>query len=409
MRALLLKNWHYKLFSLVLAIAFSYYIYGFSSYEVEASLSFNLEIRNLSARLAIATEVPSRVAVSVRGRTDAIREGKVSAETAFLDFANITEPGKYVITPQLALPEALKLLKPIKAVSVEIDPAEKREIPVEVVERGNIPEGYVLNRIEFNPKAVTIEGPRRHINRSKRAVVELELAGRRSRIAQSLPVQVVDDDYRPVSARFLSISPLTVYVRADVNPVANVKPLKVVPSLVGEPADGYYLKEVTIEPAQILVEGKLLEGKKIKPLIVTEAINLDGKRQSFTVEVGLKYPIEKPDALQDKAKITVEIQRLTGSEDVLSVKIDLIGRREGFTYVLEPSAVSVQSPDLASLMEEERLEVSASFDARDLGVGVYRIVPQFRLPEGLGRIQVIPSTVLLTVRERVEELPADNE
>jgi YbbR domain-containing protein len=60
-------------------------------------------------------------------------------------------------------------------------------------------------------------------------------------------------------------------------------------SLVGTPAPGWVLREARVEPRTVRVQGPRQQVEAL-PELVTEAVLLEGARQSFAVTVGVRLP-----------------------------------------------------------------------------------------------------------------------
>jgi len=397
MRALLFHNWYYKLISLLIALAFSYYIYGFGSYEIEASVYYPLEVRNLSRKLAIASPLPQRIAVTVRGTPQAIREVKNLGGSAALDFSNIEEPGNYVLTPLLPPVATLKLVRPEMPIRVEVEPFAEKEIEVEVAYKGALEKDFILREVEVTPLKVKVSGGSRFVKVSAHALAELDLSGRRNTIATSLPLSIVDKDYRVIPSNLVSIDPPFVYVRATVSPIANVKVIPVKPVLEVETKEGYYVSDARVEPSQVLVdESRLPKGKDVA-FIQTEEIKASGVSESFVANPKLIYPFSDTAGLPEKVKVSVVVRKMEESSVSLSVPIEITGGKQGYAYEVSPEKVLIESPDLGLLSEAQKAKINARIDVANLGLGEFRIVPSVTVPNDLRRMRIIPLTVVLKV------------
>lgn len=397
MRQLIFNNWPYKVISLILGVMFSYYIYGFSSYEVEVPISLPVEVTNLSSRLAIASSIPDKITIMLKGTPSSISEYRSLGVSATLDLSVVSEPGTYVITPDFSLLENLKLVNPVRPVKVQIDSYLEKQIKVEYVQKGQLPEGYVLGEVEVKPSEVSVSGPKSIVSQVAHVVGELDLTGRRTRIVQSVPLSITDERFIPIRAQAVSLNPASAFIRAEIKTIASVTPLSIRPSLEGEPAAGYFVKSVTIEPSQVLLDTNLLPKNLKLTYLSTEEIPLSGVSASFEAIVKVKYPFKRTEALPESVAVRVTIEKLAESEHLISLKPEVIGERDNFTYHLTPEVITVESPDLSLLLADERNAISAWIDVSKLEAGTYQVVPTVALPASVKRVRILPSTISLEV------------
>ena len=397
MKGILFHNWHYKLLSLFIALAFSYYIYGFGSYEIEASISYPLEVRNLARKLAITSPLPQRITVTVRGTPGAIREVKDIGGSAALDFSNIEEPGSYVLTPILPPVATLKLVRPETPIRVQVESYAEKEIKVELSFKGSLEKDFVLREVEVTPPKVKVSGGSRLVKDSAHALAELDLSGRRQTIATSLPLSIVDKDFRAIPSNLISIDPPFVYVHATVTPVASVKVIPIKPVLEVATNEGYYVSDVRVEPSQVLVEASRLPKEKDIPFIQTEVIKASGVSESFVANPKLIYPFPATGGLPEKVKVSVVVRKMEESSTSLSVPVEITGGKEGHMYEVTPKRVMIESPELSLLSAAEKAKINARIDVTNLGLGEFRIVPSVTVPNDLRRMRIVPLTVVVRV------------
>jgi YbbR domain-containing protein len=84
------------------------------------------------------------------------------------------------------------------------------------------------------------------------------------------------------------------------------KTVSVVPTTQGEPADGFELGEVLVNPGKIRVQGP---ESRLRPVdsISTVPIQIDGKRSGLQQTIGLELP-DPQLRLQDPARVNVRIE-----------------------------------------------------------------------------------------------------
>lgn len=114
----------------------------------------------------------------------------------------------------------------------------------------------------------------------------------------------------PSSVKVTRLSPSFVDVKLE---RIRQKKVPVVPSLTGTPSEGFLVTDVTVTPSQVTVEGAESEVKDISQ-IFTEAVDVEGVRESFSLMVPLNHQ-GKYTSLQNHqtAEVRVKIEPATNA------------------------------------------------------------------------------------------------
>jgi len=401
MRKFLLNNWQLKFLSLVLAFLFSSYIYRFGEYQVTASLVMPVVVRNLSEELAFVEEPEDEVGISVAGNLQQINSLKKMNLHAILDLKGVTAPGVYTI--QLELPDVpeLRVAGAFPSVQVRLSRKASVTLPIEVTHRGELPEGYVLSSESLSPSRAEVVGPEELVQKARYIVATVNLSGQYTRISQAVELVAHTENYEPMSKSIISVSPPLAQYTAEVNAVANLRVVRIHPDLTGgDPKPGYYVKEVSATPAQVLFPDDLYRAHPLK-YVTTGPINLAGRDRSFSVEVPIKYGFTPPEGLPGKVSVRVVLARLEAGEDeVVNAAVVLSNTNEEYQYVVQPPTVVLQSPELPQLSLEERAQMDARVDVSGFTPGIYRMVPSVLLPAGIREFTIIPEVIEISVQEK---------
>jgi len=400
MASIITSNWQYKLLALVLAIALSWYTYQFGDYELESSLVLKLEAQNLSDDLAFLQPPSSSITVNIAGNLQELNTVKGMRLSAVLDLKAFDSPGSYTISPELPDIPELRGHGTVPNVRVLLANKTSTTMLIEVWHRGELPEGYMLSSEEVSPERAEIEGAEELVKRAKHVVVEVELSERTSNMSRALPLTVYSGENEVLSTGVLKITPPLVQYRGEINPVANVKAVKVNAVISGEPQIGYYLKELRLTPSQILFEDRLYE-EHPKNYVDTAVIDLESKSSSFTQVVKLDYGFTPPAGMPTEVSVNVVLAKFEAAEGAsLNATIALVGREEIYDYIVRPPSVVVQSSEFQQLTDEQRTELEVRVSVHGLAPGVYRIIPEVLLPGEVKRAAIRPEYVEVTVLEK---------
>jgi len=400
MVSIITNNWPLKLLSLALAMSLSLYTYQFGDYELESSLVLNLEVRNLSEELAFMELPPPSITVAIAGNLQELNTVKGRALSAVLDLEGFDSAGSYTISPELPSIPELRVTGPVPNVRLKLAKKLSTTMLIEVWHRGELPAGYMLSSEEINPERAEIAGAEDLVKEAKHVVAEVDLEQKTSNISRALPLVVYSAENEVLSNGVLKISPPVVQYRGEINPVANVKVVRVNAVTSGEPQMDYYLKELRLTPSQILFDDELYERHPMNR-IDTEVIDLEGKSSSFTQDVKLKYGFKPPEGMPTEVSVNVVLAKVEAAEgSSLSTTLVLVGREEGYDYIVRPPSVVVQSSEFHQLTDEQRAELEVRVSVHGLTPGVYRVIPEVLLPSGVQRAALAHDSIEVTVLER---------
>ncbi len=173
------------------------------------------------------------------------------------------------------------------------------------------------------------------------------------------------------------------------------KVLPVVPTFMGTPASGYEMGKAAVMPDRVRVmglENVLREVVRIE----TKHIDLFGKDQSFSEEVGLNSP--NGNILIKGAhtvKVDVEILEKLAERKFQDLPVRLRQPRAG--VIITPSRVTltVQGPEsLIHRLADASVEVVVPQPTEP---GLHEVTPEVRLPDGCQLQKMEPRTVRVTV------------
>jgi YbbR domain-containing protein len=183
------------------------------------------------------------------------------------------------------------------------------EISLEVpVEFQNVPVTLGIVNESAKTVIITVKGQERLMRNLKatdiRVVIDLSKAKRGEGI---YPIER-DDIRLPFAMTITNISPPTCKVRLE---EVVSKKVRVRPVITGSPADGYYVKTVTVAPAMVTVKGMRPEMKKVNTLD-TELLDITGATANVTQELNIMttWANVKPEV--SSVKVTVVIARRKG-------------------------------------------------------------------------------------------------
>jgi YbbR domain-containing protein len=159
------NNLAWKILSLLVAFGIWFVVMSSNSIEITKEVSLDLDI---PSGLIVANEVPDRVTFRLSGSKFFLRTLANSLDSIHIDLTKAKSgPTYYKIEKEsLHLPIGVKILSiSPSTINPVLEPVDRRSVPVEVVKKNSVPNGYRLVRLQAMPKNVRIKGPRNVVER----------------------------------------------------------------------------------------------------------------------------------------------------------------------------------------------------------------------------------------------------
>ena len=276
------------------------------------------------------------------------------------------------------------------------DPISERGLRVPL-EFENVPEGWIILGSPPETMEVRIRGSAAVLGRLEAGDVAAIIDLGSERLGSRLFDMTAGGVRAPLGVEVTQVSPSTVSLTLEAEGSPRMVP--VVPALEGEPAPGFVVGRVVVEPATVAVVGPR---SKLRQL--TEAITepLDLTDASVPMEelltVGVADPslrLETPRA----ARVTVEIVRAPVERTLAEVPVRVRNVAAGLSASLTPESITVTVHGPPELMRGlENNAVGAFVDLAGQGAGVYNL-PVAVAPHRAFRVtQFEPSVVLVELR-----------
>lgn len=178
-----------------------------------------------------------------------------------------------------------------------------------------------------------------------------------------------------------------------------VKTVPVVPSVEGEPAPGYVVERVTVEPVEVEVVGPESALRDLQQA-TTEPVELKASAASVreTVTIGILNSAARLRVPQN-GTVTVSIEPVRTERRVVGVPVRLSHPVAGQAAVATPASVTVTirgDEQMLKLVGTDAIE--AVVDLSGLGVGRYSLPVHVTPSKRFGVVSIEPSQVQITIR-----------
>ena len=405
----LTRNWHLKLAALGLAtILYTGFVYS-GSFTDQLFPGLPIEAINQPSGAYPLTQQLGTVDVQYRVAADAPE--RVTADS----FAVTVDLAEYDMerSPELqslpvrvtSLQQGVEVLgyQPT-TVPVALDRLAERQVPVEV-ETGELPEGLAISAPRTSHEEVTASGPQSQLGRVDRAVARVQIFASGIDVRQpQVPLVPVDIDGREVES--VELDPATIQVEIDVRAVETSKTVPIRPILSGNPADGFQVSAVTVDPVVVTIFGAPDAVEEITE-VTTEPLPIGGASADLELDATLDLPDGTRTAEDAPAPVvTVNIQASIATRSYL-VGVTCEGAPNGAACLPQQEQLSVTLRGPAgALADLDPADLTPTLDASGLGPGSHTLTPTFALPNGVDLMEVSPGSVTVQIVPPATPTPA---
>ena len=358
-----------------------------------------VEYVNLRQDLTIFGDPVDSVRVTVRGQRSIIESLTSSAFQAQVDLSDL-DAGVHSVPIRVIGPKDITIVqvRPAKAV-VHIEPLAVKHVRVRVEVLDVPPLGYTVRQdaITTEPMTVTVSGPQSQVAKVEDAVAEVYIQGQRSTVTTEVAVSPRDTNDLPVFG--VSVEPPTVKVTVPIEQQPGFLEVPVVPRTVGQPAPGYRVSSISVDPATVTLRGSPENLQKLPGYVETEPLDISEATSDVVERLPLRVP-ENISILGSKTVlVTVRITPLEGGKTVVR-PLKLQGIPDGMRVSLPiPSVQIILSGPLPKLNNLKPEDVQVILDLSDIqGPGVYTLKPQVLTPADIHVEAVIPEEVQVEVK-----------
>lgn len=288
---------------------------------------------------------------------------------------------------------------------VTLDNLVSRTVPVQVAPLGVVPVGFDLASTSTDPTSVAVSGPQSLVQTVAAACAEVNLTDLRVAVQQTVKLKAQASHCGDISQ--VSLSPEDVRVNVDVTQTVFTRPFVVNPTVRGQPAPGYSVTAVSVDPQLVQVSAPLDILSAIDPVkgLTTEEVNIAGARggdsgsQDVTRVVKLQLP-QGATASRDDVTVQVTIAAQQGQLE-FSLVPQVRGLGSGLRATLASDAVRViLAGPLPVLTALDPTTLKASVDVSGLGPGLYLVNVTVDPPSGLSVVTIDPSPVGMAISQQ---------
>lgn len=364
-------------------------------------------IEDLNAKgLAISgslSEILDKVDVKIEINQQELKYLSKENVRPYIDLSSIS--GKGEPTLKILVDNKYGKVKEISPseVTLTVDNAGARTIPVNVNIIGTLPAGYYAEEPEITPNVVRIEGAREMITKVSSAVCNIDLNGLTEGYNKSVEVVLLDDSGQPIDSIQFADSVPSVIAKLDVLAKKSV-PINVESAILGQDdlAPGYEITDIRIEPENIDIAGKKEVLKSITeiqliPFSVSGANSDKVAMLDFQAIDGVRV------LDNDKVQVYISIREIYEAKTYKDIPIQIKNLRYGYEVKISELTTNVTVlAGVTKISKLDRSDIVPYVDVEGLEPGEYNLPVLFELSDGFTADNFTPgyATVSVTVTKK---------
>jgi YbbR domain-containing protein len=395
---------------MLLALLFGFGAWALSSWQDDPIIEDNLSVKVVKLgenQLDSATwtgTLPVSVTVRVRAQRSTFNQLNSRGLSMNVDLSKMGI-GTHIVPLTPTLPTAPVVIlssQPVTAL-VTIQQLVQVKMPVRISVVGTPALGFRGGLPTSIPLQVTITTTADVISRVVSADAVVSVDGARSSVESEVPAYARDSNGDIVTEAH--VSPSSVSVRVPMEQLSNYRDMAVLVKRSGQPAEGYAVTDVSVDPVIVTIYGPVDAVQATKGYIETLEVNINNAKSDLDEQVGLDVPagVSLVSEKQTSVHVHIGVQPLRGTRTVKRSPV-LIGLNNVYSSTVSPDTVDILlNGPLPSLNTLTDSDVIVELDVSGLVTGVHQLTPVVRVPEGITAQSVLPATV------QVELVPLGSE
>jgi len=281
------------------------------------------------------------------------------------------------------------------ALRVQLDQVIDKEVPVKVDIVDTTAFGYDWQSPVVDPVTVTVTGPETQVSQVTTARAEVSLGNAKSQVERNQTVTPLNGEGQVVPR--VNADPNLVHVIVPVEQWPGRKEVAVRVNLVGQPAAGYRLSSVRVNPSTVVLLGNADVLTQVPGFVETEPVDLEGATGEIQKRVQVIVP-QGVTVLEGTAvDVTANITPIEGGTTVQQTPV-VQGLGPGLKAAVALDTVDViLSGPLPSLEALGPDDVFVLLDLTGLLPGNHVITPRVVAPTGIRSVGVIPETIEVVI------------
>jgi YbbR domain-containing protein len=316
--------------------------------------------------------------------------------TAYIDLSGLG-PGVHDVEVQVDVVDPRVRVVSIQrpALRVQLDQVISKEVPVRVDILDTTAFGYDWQPPVVQPMTVTITGPETQVEQVTTTRAEVSLGNAKSQVERNETVTPINAEGQVVPR--VTVAPEIVHVVVPVEQWPGRKEVAVRVNLTGQPAAGYRLSSVRVNPSTVVLLGSADVLAQVPGFVSTEPVSLTNATGEIQQRVQVIIPRGATVLEGTGVDVTAIITPIEGGTTVVQQPVvQGLGPGLEATVALETVDVILSGP-LPLLEALGPDDVFVILDLTGLLPGNHIVTPRVVVPTGIRAEGVLPETVEVVI------------
>ncbi|KUO77299.1 MAG: hypothetical protein APF77_19355 [Clostridia bacterium BRH_c25] len=398
---LLNKDMTIRVLSVMLALLLWFYVITEQNPEITKEITIPVRLINTvflekSSMVLVNDPTSYKLILRVKGKKDVLDKLNETTVDATADLEGHRLKGDNFLKINInGIPEGVNILtKSMESLKVVLESKVSIQKSVNVNIMGNPSQGMAAMAPALAPNDVVITGAESQINKIKNVRVDVDIASVKAEVKKILPVRVLDEDNKDIQG--ISIDPGTVEVNI---PIENTKHVSLEMDLTGQPAAGYMVRSISIEPEEIIITGKQqtlagINSLKTEKIDITEGTADVSKEVRFIIPEGVELV-----NTNEKVSIFIDIEKIVTSEITID-SIEHVNLPEGLELesIQAGMAVTVKAAESLLLDTSKTIKVYVDLKHATEGTNVLNVL--WEAPQGVEVVSVSLQQVEVVLKKK---------
>lgn len=227
----------------------------------------------------------NEVTIVAKGKSSILRNMSESDFEVVADFSKLSRVNAIPIDVSAKkYDDQLELsLGTVNTMKISIDEIVSVSLPVDIVVKGDVADGYAVGNMTGTPNLVRVTGPENLLSSAKEIRAEVDIDGISHDITANSKPMLYDEDGKVISSNQIQMDTNSIDVSIS---LWKVKKAPVKLNYTGKPADGYEMVSFDYEPKEIEVAApdEVLEDLEY---ITLPDVSIEGQTEDYEKDVDL--------------------------------------------------------------------------------------------------------------------------
>ncbi len=343
------------------------------------ALEVDVEVVGMPANGELVGRPPQSALITIQGPVSSLEQVSPADFEAQIDLNGVPYGENEVPLKVVGGHELIEVLSVFpETAQIQLEQIVTRDIPVILQVRGEVARGHTLGDARVEPDTIQVSGPANRVDQLAEGRVIFFVDNAREDIAELRRPTFYDAQGSVASIVGLTLNPSEVEVIIPVDELAGFAEKPITVDWTGDPALGYRLLDVRVEPSSIQVTGAPTTLEELR--LQTDPIDITGLAETTTQQVALDLPEGVRLVDIQPIVVTVEIEPILTSS-VVQRPVEIRALEEGLEAVVDPEEVRVflygPLPILDSLAEDD---IRVTVDLLGLITGTHVLEPFVSVP-----------------------------